>query len=229
MFVLLLSGCLYPESELEQNQVAHEDQLETVQTAVEQYKEDNQGRVPIRTKPSDTPIFEKYLIDFTELKESNTLAETPGNAYENGGLYQYTLITPEDNPRVRLIDLRMTENIRMVNVRLDAYRSENLYPPFGEKIGDGLYTIDYEALGLDSRPTVVSPYSQENLPIIMDTNGALYVDYRIDLNQALNDYDHNYEEGDDIRYLLADHTPFVPAYSVPYTTENGEPVFMTSN
>src|SRR5699024_7925410 len=84
---------------------------------------------------------------------------------------------------------------------------------------------DYTKLGLKNPPKVVSPYSKENLPIIMDRDGELYIDYRIDLYNALNEYDHNYKNGDDIRYILAENTPFVPVYSLPYTVENGEPVF----
>ncbi|WP_067725446.1 hypothetical protein [Oceanobacillus damuensis] len=227
--VLLLSGCLYPQSEMKQNQIPYEEQLEMVQRAVDKYKEEQQGLVPIRTKPNETPIFEKYLIDFSLLKEKGYLSEIPGNAYETGGVYQYTLITPEDNPRVRLIDLRMTEAIRSVNVQLEFYRSEHLYPAYGEKISEGVYTIDYDKLGLDNPPTVVSPYSGENLPIIMDVDGNLYADYRIDLNHALSEYDHEYTNGEDIRYLLADHSPFVPAYSLPYTIADGEPVFLMEN
>nr|WP_306798726.1 hypothetical protein [Oceanobacillus saliphilus] len=227
--LFLLSGCLYPQSEMEQNQIPNEEQLETVQRAIENYKEGEQGLVPIRTKPNDTPIFQKYLIDFNLLKEKGYLSEAPGNAYEKGGVYQYTLITPEDDPRVKLIDLRITEAIRSVNVQLDFYRSEHIYPAYGEKISEGVYTVDYKKLGLDSAPTVVSPYSRENLPIIMDVDGNLYVDYRIDLNNALNEYDHEYTTGEDIRYLLADNTPFVPAYSLPYTIANDEPVFLMEN
>lgn len=223
---LLLSGCLYPQSELEQNQIPNEQQLQTVQQAVDNYKEEQQGLVPIKTKPNETPIFQKYLIDFSTLKETGYIAEIPGNAYENGGVYQYTLLSPEDDPRVKLIDLRITEAIRSVNVQLDFYRNEHIYPAYGEKITEGVYTVDYEKLGLDSPPTVISPYSQENLPIIMDVDGNLYVDYSIDLNIALNEFDHDYTEGEDIRYLLAENTPFVPAYSLPYTIKNGEPAFL---
>src|SRR5690625_1399094 len=100
---LLLSGCLYPESELAKNQTPNEDQLQMVQSAVEQYKESTGGLVPIQTKPSDTPIFQKYLVDFTVLKENNIITEIPGNAFENGGVYQYTLITPDEDPQVKLI------------------------------------------------------------------------------------------------------------------------------
>jgi len=199
---------------------------DSAQAAVDQYQEEKDGLVPIRTKSSDTPIFEKYLIDFSLLKEANTLTEIPGNAFENGGYYQYSLITPEDDPTVKIIDLRITEAIRSVNIRLDAFRQENTYPAFGEKVEEGIYLVDHEKLGLDAQPTVVSPYSQENLPIIMDVDGKLYVDYRIDLNIALSEYEHEYGEGDDIRFLLTDNTPFAPAYSLPYTIKNEEPVFM---
>ncbi|WP_010650683.1 hypothetical protein [Oceanobacillus massiliensis] len=229
LLIMLLSGCLYPQSELEQNQIPNEQQLETVQQAVDSYKEEQQGLVPIKTKASDTPIFQKYLIDFSILKEKGYLAEIPGNAYEKGGVYQYTLLTPEDNPTVKLIDLRITEAIRSVNVQLDLYRNEHLYPAYGEKVTDGIYTVDYEKLGLEGPPTVVSPYSQESLPIIMDVDGNLYVDYSIDLNRALQEYEHDYAEGEDIRFILTDNTPFAPAYSLPYTIENGKPAFLKKN
>ncbi|WP_099158854.1 hypothetical protein [Virgibacillus ndiopensis] len=227
--MVLLSGCLYPDNELAKNQVPNEAQLELVQTAVDNYREDNSGLVPIKTKPMNTPIFQKYLIDFTTLKEGHQLAEIPGNAYENGGVYQYTLITPEDNPRVKLIDLRITEAIREVSVKLQIYRNKHLYPPFGDQIEKGIYKIKYKELGLENEPYVVSPYSGDNLPIIMTTDGELYVDYRNDLYDALKEYDHNYKEGDDIRYLLAENTPFVPAYSLPYTVHDGEPIILNKD
>lgn len=223
---VLLAGCLYPDSERVENQVPHATQLETVQSAVDTYQEQTGGLVPIRTKPSDTPIFEKYLIDFNLLKDQHAIAEIPGNAFESGGYYQYILIDPEVKPTVKVIDLRITEAIRSVNIKMNIFREEHTYPAFGEKVDDGIYLIDHEKLKLDEPPTVVSPYSQENLPIIMDVDGNLYVDYRIDLQQALNEYDHEYVEGDDIRFLLTDNTPFAPAYSLPYTIKDGEPVIM---
>lgn len=225
-FLFLLTGCLYPDSERVENQVPHETQLEMVQAAVDSYQEQTDGLLPIRTKPSDTPIFEKYLIDFKLLKDQNAIAEIPGNAFENGGFYQYILITPEEDPTVKLIDLRVTEALRSVYIRLEAFIQEHTYPPFGEKVEEGIYLVDYEKLKMDEPPTVISPYSKEHLPIIMDVYGNLYIDYRKDLQRALNEYEHDYEEGDDIRYLLTDHTPFAPTYSLPYTIKDGEPVFM---
>lgn len=224
--VCLLSGCLYPQNELSKNQVPNKMQLETVQTAVDTYREKTQGLVPIKTTKKDTPIFRKYLIDFKALQDKGILAEIPGTAYENGGIYQYALFTPEKNPRVKLIDLRVSNVLREVAVKLEIYRSENLYPPFGQSITNNLYKVDFEKLGFENEPFVVSPYSQKNLPIIMDTDGKLYVDYRTDLYEALNKYDNQYKTGEDIRSILAKNTPFLPVYSYPYTVKDGEPVYM---
>lgn len=222
---LILSGCMYPDGELEKNKTPNKAQLESVQTAINQYNEENNGLLPIRTKPNDTDVFEKYLIDFDSLKQQNIISELPGNAYENGGVYQYSILYPEDNPQVKLIDLRITEEIRRVNVQLEHYRNEHIYPPFDEEIEKGFYTIDYERLGFDSTPHIKSPFTDNNLPIIMNSEGQLFVDYRIDLNIALNEYKHDYKPGDDIRYILAENTPFMPVYSFPYTIKDGEPVF----
>lgn len=227
LFVLtiLLSGCLFPDSELEQNQKPNKDQLELVQSMVDEYQDETDGLVPIKTNEAETPEFQKYLVDFTALKEKGLITETPGNAYENGGTYQYVILTPDEDPHVKLIDLQMTEDIRKVQVKLDTYRNEHTYPPFGEEIAPDIYEINYKKLGFDRKPVVTSPYSQKKLPIILDAEGELYVDYRMDLYEALHDHEHDYKNGDDIRYLLTDTSPFAPAYSLPYTVKDGEPVF----
>lgn len=229
LLIFLLSGCMYPQNELSRNQVPNKIQLETVQSAVDTYRKQTNGLVPIKTKDKDTPIFRKYLIDFGALQEEGIMAEAPGTAFESGGVYQYALLTPEDNPRVKLIDLRISSAIREVGRKINFYRNKNLYPPFGEPITNDLYKINYQKLGLEHKPYIVSPYSQKNLPIIMDTNGKLYVDYSADLYDALKKRDHSYKTGDDIRYLLAEKTPFMPTYSYPTTVKDGEPVFMTEN
>ncbi|WP_047985315.1 hypothetical protein [Ornithinibacillus californiensis] len=227
LLLFLLSGCLYPNSELEKNQIPNQAQLEMVQSAVDDYRERTNGLLPIRTKENKTPIFQKYIIDFNLLKEKGSIAEVPGNAYENGGVYQYAIVNPETDPQVKLIDLRITDALRNINVKINIYRDENLYPPIGEVVEEGVFTIDYEKLGLEEVPVIYSPYSDTVLPIVMDTNGETYVDYRIDLNHALKEYEHNYKDGDDIRFLLAENTPFLPAYSLPYTIKDNEPVFKT--
>ncbi|UFT97632.1 hypothetical protein KO561_10380 [Radiobacillus kanasensis] len=222
---MLLSGCLYPNNRLAKNQVPNDVQVDMVQEAVDQYVEQTQGLVPINTKPEDTPIFQKYILDFAKLKEYSLISSVPGTAFENGGNYQYTLITPEENPTVKVIDLRIAETIRELNFKINAFRSEHIYPPFGEPVTNFMYEIDYKKLGLEQAPFIVSPYSGNNIPILISAEGELAVDYRSDLYQVLEEQDHHYQEGDDIRYLLTDYYPFVPAYSIPYTLQDGEPVF----
>ncbi len=128
----------------------------------------------------------------------------------------------------KLIDLRITEAIRSVNVKLNAYRTENLYPPFGEEVADGLFTINYKKLGMKSSPEIISPFSQTNLPLVMNIDGELFVDYRIDLQQAIEAYDHSFDDGDEITSILVQHYAFVPAYSMDYTIKDGEVEFLNS-
>lgn len=223
---LILSGCLYPKAELSKNQAPNEAQLEMIQSAVEQYKEKTGGLVPIKTKASDVPIYEKYIVDFEQLQQEQIISEIPGTAFENGGYFQYMLISPEEDPQVKLIDLRVTEQLRSIKVKIDMYRSTNTYPPFGDRIEGNVYKIDYKKIGLKEAPTVVSPYSQDNLPVVMNENGEAFIDYRIDLFAALNEFDHHFEEGDKIISILADNYSFVPAYSIDYTILDGDPVFL---
>src|SRR5699024_11964996 len=82
LIIFLLTGCLYPESELSKNKEPNNSQLEKVQSAVDQYHEQTDGLLPIKTKDSDTPIFQKYLIDFQALKEQNIMTEIPGTRSE---------------------------------------------------------------------------------------------------------------------------------------------------
>lgn len=223
-FVSMLSGCLYPKEKLVQNTVPYDGQLQMVQSAVDTYKEQNGGLLPIKTRDEDTPIYQKYPIDFQKITP-NLLPEPPGNAYESGGVYQYVLVDVETNPTVKLIDIRMSEQLQEFTLRMKMYRDEHQYPPFKKMIADGVYEIDFKKMGYKEVPQVTSPYSGKSLPFVIDENGEIFIDYRIDLYEALQKYGDEVEEGDDIRYLLMKESPFVPAYSLPYTVKNGEPIF----
>lgn len=225
LLITILSGCMFPNNELAKNKVPNEDQLLTVQKAVEAFAEDSGGLLPIKTKGADADIYEKYLIDFKKLKDTNFISEIPGNAYENGGIYLYTIVNPEDNPEVKLIDLQLSEKIRMINVKLDLYRSKNLYPPFGEEIEDGLYKINFKKLKFKEEQYVKSPYTQNNLPIIMNTDGELFIDYRSDFMAIMKENNYEFKKDEDIRHIYHDQSPFVPVYSLPYKENNNEPEF----
>lgn len=224
--VLLLSGCLYPEQERSENKVPNETQLKNVQDAVTQYKNANNGLLPIKTNPEDTPIFRKYTIEFEPLIREGFIDKIPGNAFQNGGFYEYTIIDPEKNPTVKIVDLRITEKLRSYLSKIEVYRSKHTYPPFGKEIGGGLYEVAYKKLNLKESLKVDSPYSDHELPVLMNEKGELFVDYSTDLYEMLKKTKHSYKEGDDIRFLLTDETPFVPINSVPYTVKDGEPIFL---
>ncbi|MFK2824222.1 hypothetical protein QYG89_00755 [Bacillus sp. B190/17] len=218
---VLTSGCMYPQDQLAENQIPYEDQIQTVQSAVNQFKEENGGILPIKNKEVDTPLYEKYPIDFKKLVPQ-FMAEPPGNAFESGGIFQYALVDVENNPTVKLIDLRMAEQIRDVQMRI---RSQG-YPPFKKTITNNVYSLDFKKLGYKEEPYVVSPYTNHNLPLVISGDGRIYVDYSSDLYAVLKESGQKMKKGEDIRPLLLEDSPFAPAFSLPYTVnDQNEPVF----
>ncbi|MGV3465772.1 MAG: hypothetical protein ACO1OT_10820 [Heyndrickxia sp.] len=222
--ISLLSGCLYPQDKLAKNQIPFDDQIQTVQTAVEKFQKDNDGILPIKTEEKSASIYEKYPVDFNKLMQNRYMSEPPGNSYENGGVFQYVIIDAENNPTVKIFDLRIAEKIREIKIRITAQG----YPPFGKQVAYNVYTINFKKLGYKDEPYVVSPYTNNNLPFVINGSGDIFVDYRMDLYQALKKGQATYKVGDDIRPLLTKDSSFVPAYSLPYTiNKKNEPVFLT--
>jgi hypothetical protein len=219
----LLTGCMYPESNLSHNTIPYQDQLQTVQAAIEQYQKDQGGILPIKTLEQNTPIYHKYPIDFKRLVPEY-LAEPPGNAYESGGVFQYVIVNAEKNPTVKIYDLRMADLISEINLRIKLQG----YPPYKSKIAENIYTLDFEKLGYEEEPYVVSPYTNQHLSFVINNEAEVFVDYRNDLYDALSKKRNEFSAGEDIRDILVYDSPFVPAYSLPYTfnSETKEPVFL---
>ncbi|GIN21047.1 MAG TPA: hypothetical protein DEO65_06055 [Bacillus bacterium] len=220
---LLLSGCFYPQDRKVENNIPYEEQISSVQKSVEKFQEDSGGLLPIKTKEADTPIYQKYPIDFNKLTPQY-LEAPPGNAYESGGVFQYVLIDVETNPTVKVFDLRLAEKINEFYIRIKAQG----YPPFKEEIADNVYSLDQKKLGYKEEQYYISPYTNNNLPFVINGKGEIYVDYITDLYQALKDEKNKkFSPGDDIRKALYEDSPIVPAFSMPYTVdENNEPVYM---
>lgn len=218
----VLSGCMYPDEELAKNQIPYQDQIQSVQSAVNQFREANGGILPIKTKEAQTPIYQKYPVDFKKIVPAY-IAEEPGNSFESGGIFQYVLVDVENEATVKLLDLRMAEKIREIKLRIKTKG----YPPYKDKIADNVYTLDYKKMGYKEEPVAVSPYSQRNLPFVVDGNAEIYVDYRSDLYEKLQKTNHTFNKGDDIRGLLVQDSFFVPAFSLPYTIDqSNEPIFL---
>ncbi|MEK4028957.1 MULTISPECIES: hypothetical protein [Bacillaceae] len=219
---VFMSGCMFPQERRAENQMPYGEQVQTVQSAVDQFKEANGGILPIKTKEENTPLYEKYPIDFKKLIPQ-FIAEPPGNAYESGGIFQYALVDVEENPTVKLIDLRMAEQIRDIQIRI---RSQG-YPPFKKEIAHNVYSLDFKKIGFKEEPYVVSPYTQQNLPLVISGDGNIYVDYSSDLYAAIKKSQEKLKQGEDIRPILLKDSLFAPAFSLPYTVNNkNEPVFM---
>src|SRR5699024_3922260 len=139
---------------------------------------------------------------------------------------QYTVIVVEEDQTAKLIDLRLAKTASDVNRILNIYRSQHTYPPLDDKIEHGTYQLNYDKLAYVNDQTVHSPYTKNNLPQSIEESGEVYIDYRLDIQQEIDEHEVNYEEGEDIRYLFTDHYPFVPAYSNPYTIQEGEITFL---
>lgn len=220
---LLLSGCLYRAPEEKQaSETPYPEQLESVQKAVDRYQEQTGGLLPIKTRDMETDQYIKYPIEFSKIVPQY-MEKIPSNAFENGGIFQYVLMDVEENPSVKLVDLRIAERLRELNLR----KFINGELPFLDPVGENVYEVDFKKMGFEEPLMVESPYSQARLPIVVAGDGKFYVDYSIDLNRVLMEDKPDVAEGRDIRYLLAEKSDILPAYSLPYTVnEKNEPVFM---
>lgn len=222
IFVIVLSGCMYPENEKAETMIPYEEHLNSVQNAVNQFRESSGGLLPIQTRDMDTDQYIKYPIDFSKIVPAY-LDKIPGNAFEKGGIYQYVLMDVEENPTVKLVDLRSAEKIRELNIR----KGINGILPASEAITKDVFKLNYDLMGYKTDQSVPSPYSDVSLPLVMTGDGTVYVDYSIDINRVLKESNVEVKPGDDLRELLVEKYPIVPAYSLPYTIdENNEPTFM---
>lgn len=221
---ILMSGCLYPESEKTENQVPGETQVEMVQNAVEEYKKDSGGMLPIKTKENQRKYLE-YQVDFKMLVP-NYLDKRPENSYEAGGKYQYVIIDAENDPQVKLADLGITEEIRSLNIRLDAMGE---YVHLGDELGPNVYQLDLGFYKISENPTVTSPYSSSMLNVYYNGGQKFVVDYREDIGRIIKENNLQFETGEDVRHVLYEYTPIVPIYSPAITVdEKNQPIFMTS-
>lgn len=103
---------MYPKEELEQNQVAPQDQLNMVQNAVESYQKDTGGLLPLKDRDETYEIYLKHPIDFGKLKPKY-LSQLPGSSFEMGGYYQYVMMDVDKNPKVMLVDLRTSDTLKI--------------------------------------------------------------------------------------------------------------------
>ena len=220
---LFLSACGMQANKDVSGDTIYEEQIESVQRAIDAFQKDSGGLLPIKTRDSDTNVYIKYPIEFSQLVPTY-MEVIPSNAFEKGGVYQYVLSNVEEKPTVKLVDIRFAEQIRDLNLRKNV---NNGSIPFKDEVGHAVYEVDYEAMGYKNQLTVPSPYSNTHLPLVVGGDGNFYIDYSIDLQKILSEDKPTVKIGEDIRYLLEERSPVLPAYSLPYTVnEDNEPVFL---
>lgn len=221
VLLILLAACGGGVQESPESlRTPYDDQIDLIQRAVDQYREATSGLLPIKTRESDTDLYIKYPIEFSNIVPKYT-EKIPANAYEKGGVFQYVIYDAEVEPRVKLVDIRAAERIRELNLR----KQVNGKVPFGDEIAPNVYKIDFEAMGFKKPLTVPSPYSESQLPLVVAGNGQFYVDYSIDLANELKTTEFDVQKEEDIRYILAEKYNVLPAYSLPYQlNEVGEPI-----
>lgn len=219
-----LAGCMYPDNLRKENQIPPRDQLFIVQHAIDEFHKAT-GVLPIINSTMDTPLYEKYKIDFKKLMENQYLSSIPANAYEQGGTNIYVLVNPELKPEVKLMDLISYQDVGDIQKAVDAYRSahENQLPT-GQPVAPGFYLPDFGKMGM-KQGQIRSVYSHGYLSLLLHRSGEVVIDYAPEIMQIMNKKGIASPPPDtDLRTYLVDNSFFVPVKSFPYYWKNNEPV-----
>lgn len=214
--MLLLTGCMYPDELREENQVSPGEFVVVVQQAVERYQESH-SVLPIKNSGLDTPIYEKYVIDFKKLMDYGYLSTIPTDAFENGGSAYYVLVNVEESPEVKLMDLVVKQQVGEVQRDISSYQSNHDGQlPLGELVAEGFYRIDYDKLGVQA-VQIQSPYSRQFLSLLVHKSGEVFIDYASDIMLAKDKIDMTTPDIDmDLRTWLVETSYYVPVSSMPY-------------
>jgi hypothetical protein len=220
---LLLTGCVYGNEIKQQNAPATGEFISVVQGAVDQYIKRN-GVPPIQNKDEDTPIYEKYLVDFSKLRNYNMISAVPTNAFENGGTAIYVLVNIEIKPEVKLMDLPSYQQMLELQRQVNAYIKKTGMLPKGESVAEHFYLLDVDKLS-SKQTQMQSPYSHQPLEIVIHDSGRIAIDYTPELLKAINKS--GLQPSDDpkldLRSVLVEQAYFVPAWSYPYHWKDNQP------
>lgn len=220
----LLSGCLYPKDQMGQFQKPPKDAILNVQTVVDQYQKDT-GLLPIENSDENTPVYEKFKIDFAKLQRSNYLSSIPESAYEKGGSYYYLVIDEEKDPTVKLMNLVLYQKVNDLEAAVKAYSdSHGGKLPAGQQLYPSFAAIDFDVLDA-KEPELRSVFTGSVLTMMMDPSGHVYLDYGPDIMQQLSRLGAGSKPAADadLRTLLVEGSDFVPVKSTVYRLVNGDP------
>ncbi|NME96872.1 hypothetical protein [Aneurinibacillus aneurinilyticus] len=226
LYAWMLSGCAYPREQMIQNTAPPVQQIKMVQDAVDQFQKET-GVLPIMTRNANTPEFERYPVDFSKIVPKY-IPYIPGAAFEAGGNYMFVLLDAETKPEVRLIDLTVSQGVQTMQEKVSRYFADKKEFPFGQKVTDGYYLIDFNKLRMGEE-TILSHFSEQPMPYIMNEYGQVGVDYAMDLAMALRNAPQTQSQHQDIRRVLTNVSPLAPVKSFPYHLIDGKPKLMPEN
>ncbi len=217
-----LTGCLYPKDRLAENQAPPREAVRNVQAAIEQFKADR-GMLPIKNSSADTPVYEKFIIDFAKLQRMNYISAIPSAAYEKGGDYYFLLLNEETDPIVRLMSVVVYQQLNDLQAKVDAYAAANGGAlPLGEEAYPSFYYLAVDRLGI-AKPDIRSVFGGQPLSVLVHENGTVFGDYGIDVRQAALKSGSQPSGEQDLRELLMLQTLFVPVKSPAYIWKDGDP------
>lgn len=213
---------MYPNELKKQSEVSYRESIDRIQRAVNAYQEEKQI-LPILNASQDTPRYEKFRINLNLLQKSGFIDEIPVTAFENGGSAYFLILNEETDPTVKVMDLLTVQQVNDVQRLVSKYyNSKSVLPSDGE-IYPGLFKVDLAAIS-GQKYALNSPFSNTEIPFIMDSEGNVYVDYAMDIMMAIDKSEREPVDGEDIRSFLEDHSYFVPVKSLSYAWINNEPV-----
>ncbi|WP_270171601.1 hypothetical protein [Paenibacillus sp. SYP-B4298] len=218
---VLLSGCLYPKENLAQNKASTREAVRNMQAVIEEFQQAT-GVLPLKNSTPETPRYEKFVIDLAKLQNMQYISDLPAVSFEKGGKYYFLIQNEESEPTVKLMDLVVYQAANQIQGWVDSYKREQGSLPLGSQAYPGFYYIDYGKLG-QKEPVIQSIYSGLTLPAIINESGTVFVDYGIDIMQAVQRTQAEPQAGDDLRELLVASSELVPVKSTAYHWIDGDP------
>jgi hypothetical protein len=224
LMLLFTSGCLYPDDRRMERQGNPQEFIVVVQAAINTYQ-DNTGILPIKNSDMDTPIYEKYRVDFKKLIDRGYLSRIPANAFENGGTHYYVLVNVEDQPTVKLLDIISLQQVREIERLVNDYVSLNSGEiPQKSHVSGEWYTIDFTKIGKE-RVQVKSVYSKQYLSLLVHTSGEVVIEYAPEIMKIITRNEIvDVAPNLDLRSFLVEHSYYVPGQSNAYFWESDQPV-----
>lgn len=218
-----LSGCLYSDSEEGQSKVNYRESVKRIQSAVDDFQQE-EGILPILNADIDTPRYEKFRIDLDLLNKRGYLDDIPATAFEKGGTAYFLILNEESTPTVKVMDVVTVQKVNDVQLQVTRYMSAHGGElPSGEELYPGLYAVDTKKTGTASIK-LYSVYSGEQIPLMLDKKGTVYVDYVFDLMSVINKNGVPQDKNEDLRLILEQASYYVPVKSLPYLWINEQPV-----